>query len=76
MGKGRVVTRTAVPRDPACSRGANGANPGGAAPNRQAREGEEGKGGEGEAADLHVPHRRRHLLPALGAIHPIRPPAS
>ena len=45
MGKGRVVSRTAVPRDPASSRGANGANPRGAAPNRQAREGEEGEGG-------------------------------
>ena len=50
--------------------------------------GEEEGGGKGEGRDPAgqgrrstrgghcVPHRRRHLLPALGAIHPIRPPAS
>ena len=48
------MTRTAVPRDPACSRGANGANPGGGSPEPPSAGGE-GKGGRG------VSRRRRAL---------------
>ena len=73
MGKGRVVTRTAVPRDPASSRGANGANPGGAAPNRQAREGKGREGGECRGGAALCPKTRRaQALQTLAETHPCR----
>ena len=73
MGKGRVVTRTAVPRDPASSRGANGANPRGAAPNRQAREGKGREGGECRGGAALCPKTRRaQALQTLAETHPCR----